>query len=38
MKTSMENQYKAVSALWALLGILFLIGALAMFVMRDNMP
>ena len=38
MKTFMEHKYKAVSAVWAALGIIFLAGALLMFIMRDDMP
>jgi drug/metabolite transporter (DMT)-like permease len=38
MKASVEKKYKAVSAVWAVLGFLFLIGALAMFLMRGSLP
>lgn len=38
MKVSMENKYKAVSAIWAILGALFLVGAVVMFIMRSDMP
>lgn len=38
MKTFMERKYKAVSVVWAALGIIFLAGALLMLIMRDDMP
>lgn len=38
MKASTENKYKALSAVWAILGALFLIGASAVFLMRNDMP
>ncbi len=37
MKTSIGNKYKVISAVWAVLGILFLAGALVMFIMRNDM-
>ncbi len=38
MKANMEKKYKAVSAVWAVLGVLFLAGAFAVFLMRHDMP
>mgnify|MGYP007077699293 FL=1 len=38
IKISMESKYNVISAVWAILGVLFWISALGMFIMRDNMP
>ncbi len=38
IKISMESKYNIISAVWAILGVLFWISALGMFIMRDNMP
>lgn len=38
IKISMERKYKVISAVWAILGVLFWVSALGMFIMRDNMP
>lgn len=38
IKISMERKYKVISAVWAILGVLFWVSALGMFIIRDNMP
>lgn len=38
MKISMENKYKAISTVWAVLGVLFLAGAFIVFIMKNDMP
>ena len=38
IKISMESKYNIISVVWAILGVLFWISALGMFIMRDNMP
>ena len=34
----MENKYKAISTVWAILGVLFLAGAFIIFIMKNDMP
>lgn len=36
MKNQVQRKFKAISSIWATLGVLFIIGAIAMYMLRDS--
>ena len=37
MKNQVQNKFKITALVWAMLGVLFIIGGIAMYVLRDTM-
>jgi len=37
MRAQVQNKFKAVSLIWAVLGVLFIIGGIAVYVLRDSL-
>lgn len=37
MKNQVQNKFKIIALVWAMLGVLFIIGGIAMYVLRDTM-